>query len=359
MKKLVEKGMEEGASGFSTGLVYPPNVFSSTHELIELCKSVAKYDGCFVVHMRNESFKIDEAIEEMFEVARKSGIRLHLSHFKIIGERNRHFYPVILRKIEEAREEGLEVTFDQYPYTAASTVLHSILPPWMHDGGNEKMIERLKSSEIRKEIEKELNEGTTFENWVYNVGWKNIIVSSVGSEDNKELEGKSLKEIAKIRNKEPIDSTCDLLVEEEGDVTMVTYWGKEEDITEAMKSPYHIVGSDSIFGGKPHPRLYGTHPRILGRYVREERVLRLEEAIHHMTGAPAQLLRLENRGLLRKDYWADVVVFDPNSVRDTATFEDPVQDPVGIESVIVNGKVCIEDGKAISFEGDGRVLFNI
>lgn len=357
MRKIVEKSIKEGAIGFSTGLVYPPNVFSNTEELIEICKGVAKYDGCFVVHIRNESFSIIEAFDEMLEVARKTGVRLHISHFKVIGSKNRHYYPQILKKMQEARSEGIEITFDQYPYTAGSSILHSILPPWVHDGGTEKMLTRLKDKTVREQIAVELEESTEFENWVYNVGWESIIISSVNTRKNKYCEGKNMIEISEIRNQSPTEAMCDLLIEEHGNVLMIDHWGREEDIIKAMKSPYHIVGSDGIFGNNPHPRLYGTHPRILARYVRELGVLTLEEAIHHMTGAPAQLMRLKDRGLLKEGYWADIIVFDPNKVQDNGTYEVPKQEPTGIETVIVNGKVTISNGNATD-NGIGKVLSN-
>ncbi len=357
MRKHVEEGMEEGAFGFSSGLVYPPNVFSATEELIEICKGVAKYDGCFVVHMRNESFNILEALEEMILVARESGVRLHISHLKVIGIKNRQYYPAILEKMKSAREEGIEITFDQYPYTAGSTVFHAILPPWMHDGGSEKMVSRLKDLSIRQKLKKEIQESKDFENWVFNCGWDNIIVSSVGSNRNKVYEGKSVTEISELKDSEPADTAFDLLIEEEGNITMIVHWGLEEDIVTAMKSPYHIVGSDSIFGGKPHPRLSGTQPRILSRYVRDKGVLRLEEAIHHMTGSPAQLLRLDKRGVLQKDYWADIVIFDPNTVLDQATFDEPTSEPSGINYVLVNGEICVEEGLC-NLKGHGEVLTN-
>lgn len=356
MRKHVEKGMEQGAFGFSSGLVYPPNVFSNTEELIEICKGVAKYDGCFVVHMRNESFNILEAVDEMIRVAIESGVRLHISHLKVIGIKNRKYYKDVLRKIERARSEGIEVTFDQYPYTAGSTVFNAILPPWMHDGGTTEMIAKLKDEKTRQKVKKELLESKDFENWVYNCGWENIIVSSVESDINSVYEGKSVSEIAQMKEKEPADAAFDLLIEEENNVTMVVHWGLEEDIESAMQSPYHIVGSDSIFGGKPHPRLSGTQPKILSRYVRERNILRLEEAIHHMTGLPAQLLRLKDRGILRNNYWADIVVFDDNLIQDMSTYDEPNKDPVGISSVIVNGKVCVEEGEC-NLSGNGDVLY--
>ncbi|SFD88395.1 N-acyl-D-amino-acid deacylase [Lentibacillus persicus] len=355
MRKHVEEGLEQGALGFSSGLVYPPNVFSNTEEIIEICKGVAEYDGCFVVHMRNESFNILEAVDEMIQVAIESGVRLHLSHLKVIGVKNRQYYPQIIEKIEKARSLGIEVTFDQYPYTAGSTVFNAILPPWTHDGGTEEMLARLKDPNTRKKIKYELEESRDFENWVYNCGWENIIVSSVGSDNNKKFEGKSVSEIAELRETTAADAAFDLLIEEKGNITMVVHWGLEEDMESAMESPYHIVGSDSIFGGKPHPRLSGTQPRVLSRYVREKGILRLEEAIHHMTGAAAQLLRLDKRGILQKDYWADVVVFDPDEVADKSTYDEPNNEPVGIDYVIVNGQICVEEGEC-HLTGNGSVL---
>lgn len=355
MRSYVEEGMRQGAVGFSTGLVYPPNVFSSTEELIEICKGVAQHDGCFVVHMRNESFNILEAVDEMLTVAKESNVRLHISHLKVIGIKNRHFYSDVLDKIAEARSQGIEVTFDQYPYTAGSTVFHAILPPWVHDGGTEYMLNRLRDPMTRAEIIKEMETSKDYENWVLNCGWNNIIVSSVEKHHNKQYEGKSVEEIAKHKGDKPADVALDLLVEEKGNVTMIVYWGKEEDIEQAMKSPYHIVGSDSIFGSKPHPRLSGTYPRMLSKYVRERKVLRLEEAIHRMTGAPAQLLRLDKRGILQKGYWADIVVFDADEVSDQATYENPKQDPVGIDYVIVNGHIGVKQGEC-NLRGNGTVL---
>lgn len=357
MRELVEKGMEEGAIGFSTGLVYPPNSFCATDELIEICKGVAKYDGCLVVHMRNESTHILEALDEMLEVVKHTGVRLHLSHFKVIGIRNRASYSQVLAKIDEARQEGMEITFDQYPYTAASTVFSAILPPWVHDGGTEMMLARLKNEADRIKIKEDFVNNTSYENWVFNCGWENIIVSSIGARELMKFEGKSIKEIAEIKQASPDDIALDLLAEANGNVTMVVHWGLEEDIVTFMKSPYHMVGSDSIFGGKPHPRLYGTQPRILGRYVRDLQILTLEEAIHHMTGSPAQLLRLKDRGLLKEGYYADIVIFNPETVCDKATFTNTLEEPVGIEYVLVNGNVCIEEGTYVEAL-HGKVIKN-
>ena len=355
MTKLVEEGMNQGAIGVSSGLIYPPNVFSNKEELVAICKGAIKKDGVFVVHIRNESNKALEALEEVVDVARQTGIRLHVSHFKVAGKRNRDKYTLFLQKLDEAREEGIEVTFDQYPYTAGSTVLHSILPPWMHSGGTETMLKKLEDEDIRAKIKQEFIENGDYENWVFNCGWENIVVNAVKTEQNKHIEGKNMVEIAQLRGQEPDDAALDLLVEESAAITMTVHWGVEEDLIYGMKHPLQMVGSDGIFGGKPHPRLYGTFARVLGRYVRDEKVFTLAEGIRKMTGAAAQMLRLKDRGYLREGYWADVVVFDPKKIEDHATYDDPLQLPSGILHVIVNGELVVHHGE---FTGNlkGQVL---
>ncbi|KNB73566.1 aminoacylase [Brevibacillus reuszeri] len=343
MRELVEEGMRQGAVGLSSGLIYPPNLYSCKEELIEICKGAAKYDGCFVVHMRNESNHILEAIDEMLDVARGSGVRLHISHFKVIGRRNRASFQKALEKMDQARAEGIEVTFDQYPYTAGSTVLHALLPPWMHDGGTEELLAKLKDEDIRSKIKADFDHNHDFENWVESCGWGNIVIASVTTEKNRAAEGKNLLQIAAMRETSPADAVFDLLLEENAGVTMVISWGEEADITNALGHPLQIVGSDGIFGGKPHPRLYGTFPRILGRFVREQQILTMSEAIRHMTGAPAQLLRLKDRGYIAEGYWADIVIFDPNTVADQATYEEPLLEPIGIHYVLVNGEMAVNN----------------
>jgi N-acyl-D-amino-acid deacylase len=349
MRKIVEKGMEEGAVGVSSGLIYPPNLYSDKDELIEICKGAAHFDGCFVVHIRNESNKSLEALDEVIDVARITGVRLHVSHFKVAGKLNRDKFTKSLEKMDDARKEGIEVTFDQYPYTAGSTVFHSILPPWMHEGGTEQLLARLDNEEVRGKIKEDFENNGDYENWVRNCGWENIVIASVATDRNKKFENKNMLEIAQMRNRTPADAAFDLLVEEEANITMIAHWGDEEDIIYGMQHHLQIVGSDGIFGGKPHPRLYGTYPRVLGEYVREKAALSLPEAIRRMTGAPAQLLRLHDRGFLKEGYKADVVIFDPKTVKDRATYEEPLREPEGIQHVIVNGQVAVE---ASQFTGE-------
>jgi N-acyl-D-amino-acid deacylase len=345
MRELVEEGMRQGAIGVSSGLVYPPNVFSNKEELIEICKGAAKYDGCFVVHIRNESFLSLEALDEVIDVARQSGVRLHVSHFKVAGKRNREKFKQALEKMEAGREEGIEITFDQYPYTAGSTVFHAILPPWMHSGGTEEMLTRLSDPGVRNRIKDELETNTHYENWVLNCGWENITVTSVTTDKNRHVEGKNLRDIAELRGIDPADTALDLLIEESAGITMVVHWGNEEDVLFGMRHPLQIVGSDGIFGGKPHPRLYGTYPRVLGKYVREMNALSWEQGIRQMTGAPAQMMRLKDRGLLKEGYQADIVVFDQNTISDRATYDEPLLESVGMRHVIINGSIVVQDGR--------------
>ncbi|MDN4075329.1 N-acyl-D-amino-acid deacylase family protein [Fictibacillus terranigra] len=346
MQLLVEEGMKQGAVGVSSGLVYPPNVFSNKEELIAICKGAAKYDGCFVVHIRNESNHSLEALDEVIDVARQSGVRLHVSHFKVAGKTNRDKFEKALEKMDEGRNEGIEITFDQYPYTAGSTVFHAILPPWMHSGGTSALLEKLKELEIRGKIKQEFKNNEDYENWVLTCGWENILITAVSTEKNRWAEGKNMNEVAELLEAaDPADAAFDLLIEENAGITMVIHWGDEEDVIYGMRHPLQIVGSDGIFGGKPHPRLYGTYPRVLGRYVREKQALTLEQALRKMTGAPAQLLRLKDRGFIREGYAADIVVFDPNIVKDQSTYENPLEKPVGIKYVLVNGQLAVKEGK--------------
>ncbi len=355
MQKLVEIGLKQGATGVSSGLVYPPNVYSNTKELIAICEVAAKYNKVFVVHIRNESANALVALEEMLDVARATGVRLHISHFKVAGKINRDKYKQFLVEMDKAREEGIEITFDQYPYTAGSTVFHGILPPWMHAGGTKEMLERLKDETIREQIKHEFRHNKDYENWVLNCGWENIIINSVSTEKNKDLIGLNMIEISSLRNINPDEMAINLLLEEDANVNMTVHWGVEEDLIYGMKHPLQMVGSDGIFGDKPHPRLYGTFSRVLGKYARNKKIFDISEAIRKMTSAPAQLLRLKNRGLIREGNWADIVIFDPKTIKDTATYQDPLQTPNGIFYVLINGKLVVENG---DFNGEtpGKVI---
>jgi len=351
MKELLAEAMRQGAFGMSTGLIYPPCVYAGTAELTELCKVVADWGGVFVVHMRNEGDLLLESIEEVISIGRDSGVPVHISHFKASGRKNWGKVRDALELLERARAEGVDVTVDQYPYTAGSTFLSSLLPSWVHEGGTEQMLERLRDEAVKKRIAEEMTEGGRGREW----GWGNVIVTSVATEANRRFEGMTVEEIAEARGATPVEAVLDLVLEEENAVTMVGFSMSEEDIRTVMRSPLQMVCTDGIILGKPHPRVYGSFPRVLGRYVRGEGVLGLEEAVRKMTSLPAQRLGLHDRGLLRPGLWADITVFNPDTIIDRATYQDPHQFPEGVEYVVVNGVVTVDGGVHTGARA-GRVL---
>jgi len=339
MKGLLAEAMQQGAFGLSTGLIYPPCVYADTYELVELCKVAADYGGIFVVHMRNEGARLLESIDEVVAVGKGAGVPVHISHFKASGERNWGKVVDALRMLEQARMEGVELTVDQYPYVAGSTFLSSLLPVWAHEGGTERMLERLQNQETRTRMVADMREDERGGGR----GWGNILVTSVSTEGNKRFEGKSIEEIAEARSQSPLDAVFDLILEEENAVSMVSFSMSEEDIRTVMRSPLQMVCTDGLVLGKPHPRAYGSFPRVLGRYVREG-VLDLQEAVRKMTSLPAQTFGFHDRGLLRPGMCADIIIFDPDTVIDNATYQDPIQFPEGIEYVVVNGVVTVDGG---------------
>lgn len=350
MKQVLSRSMREGACGLSTGLIYPPCVYADTEELTELCRVVSAHGGIFVVHMRNEGDRLLESIEEVERIGIDSGVPVHISHFKASGERNWGKVVEALNALEEARGEGVDVTVDQYPYVAGSTFLSSLLPTWMHEGGVEKMLERLRDSDIRKKVAEDMRGSGRGSGW----GWGNILVTSVKTEGNRGSEGKTLEEIARARGGTPLEALFDLILEEDNAVTMVSFSMSEDDVRTVMRSPLQMVCTDGIVLGKPHPRAYGSFPRVVGRYVREG-VLRLEQAVRKTTSMPAQRFDLHYRGILRPGMCADVAIFDPKTIVDTATYDDPIQFPEGIEYVIVNGEITVEGGEHTGVRA-GKIL---
>ncbi len=360
MQRTAREAMLSGAFGMSLGMVYYPCILADVGELSELCKAVAEYRGILVIHMWNESDMLLDSIERSAHVARSAGVPLHISHFKVAGRQNWGRAAEALSVVESLRGSGLDVTFDQYPYVAASTMLTCILPPWSLTGGAGAMVKHLSDPSGRERIRRDIEEGIVENGMMWDndaklAGWEGLVIASVASEKNRRWEGQSLKEISKERGVHPADAAMDLILEEQGAVTVVEFLASEEDVRTIMKSRHHMACSDGIYGGKPHPRLYGTFPRILGRYVREEGVLQLEEAVRHMTWMPARRLGLRDRGLILDGMAADIVVFDPAAVRDTATYADPVSYPEGIDWVLVNGEVVVEQG-AHTGARPGRVL---
>ncbi len=358
MGQMILEGMEAGAVGLSTGLIYPPCSYADREELADLNRYTAEAGGFFVVHMRNESHRVLDSFEEMRWVSEKSGCPLHISHLKVAGEANRGMWPDLLAAIDDARSSGLDVTFDQYPYAAGSTMLDALLPKWVHAGGTRSMIERLRDPKTRLRIYEELNSAESSgeaENMYARGGPSSVMVTWVKSEKNSWVIGKNLQEIADGMDEHPVNALMDLLAEEELAATMISFWGTEDDIVPAMQHPAGMACTDGIYGPHPHPRLGGAFPRILGEFVRNRGVLTLPQAIKRMTSTSARRLGLDDRGVIEAGKKADVVVFDAETVESLATYEEPLQPPRGIEYVFVNGSLAVEDGR-VTGARKGRVL---
>ena len=355
MKDYIRDAMEAGAFGISTGLIYTPQAYAETDEVLELTKEVAKYNGLYFSHIRNEGNLVIEAIQEVIDIVEKSGCRGgQIAHHKVSGKANWGRSKETLKLIEETNQCGINITCDQYPYNRGATSLMTLLPPWSHEGGPEKLVERLKDSKEKEKIKKDLYAGTNYESFVKNIGWECVYISSLETEKWSKYMGKSLTEITKAEGKEDeFEVLCEILIDEEAKGGMTVESMGEEDIQRIMKGRYTMIGCDGsslpltgpLSYGKPHPRFYGTFPRVLGHFVREKKIMSLETAIRKITSFPAQTLGLADRGLIKENMWADVVVFDQEKIIDKATFTDPHQLSVGIEYVLVNGDVVIEKGE--------------
>jgi N-acyl-D-amino-acid deacylase len=346
MREITRRELEAGAVGVSSGLIYIPCAYSELTEIVEICKVAAEFDAPFVVHQRSEADDILSSMEEILQVGRLSGVRLHFSHFKVCGKKNWDKIDAVLSLLDTAREEGLKVSFDQYPYVAGSTMLGVILPPWAHAGGTDCLLERLQDPEQRRRMVQDIETGLPgWDNFVEFAGLDQIFVTSVNTPANTDLIGKNLIDIGRMRGKNPYDAVFDLLYEEENAVGMVDFYGIEEHIVRFLTRPEQNICTDGLLSGKPHPRAFGAFPRVLGKYVREEKALSLESAIHKMTGKTAEVFNLRDRGRIAEGYAADLVVFDPDTVIDRGTFIDPIQYPVGVEAVLVNGQLVVTEGK--------------
>jgi N-acyl-D-amino-acid deacylase len=365
MRELVRKEMEAGALGIGTSLIYPPAFYAKTEELIELCKVAAKYQGKYISHMRSEGNQLFEALDELLRISREANIPAELYHIKAAGKKNWPKENELLARIERAQKEGLNVRADMYTYTAAGTGLDACLPPWTEDGGYPALFKRLRDRAMREKIKAEVQvDSDKWENLYLAAGSPDkILLVGFKSEKLKPLTGKTLAEVAKIRGKEPIETLFDLLIEDRGYTEVAVFGMSEPDVLLALKQPWVSICNDSqgtstegLLGKEhPHPRAYGTFPRILRKYVREDHQLTLPEAIRKFTALPAQRLRLTDRGVLKQGMWADVVVFDPATLHDRATFESPNQLSEGMEYVLVNGVPVIEGGK-MTGALPGRVL---
>ncbi|MGQ9719874.1 MAG: N-acyl-D-amino-acid deacylase family protein [Candidatus Jordarchaeum sp.] len=346
MKRLTEQSMRAGAFGLSAGLIYIPGIFAENEELIELCKVVSKYGGIFTMHIRGEGDTGIEAIQEAVEIARKANVPLEISHFKCEGKRNWGNASKRLELIENARKEGLDVTADFYPYTFALTFLHSLFPPWLFKDGLGSITEKLKDSNVREQLRKYIKVAGDVIGISNEEDWGTVVLSNPS---NPRYRGKSILEIAKEREREIIDTVCDLIQSEGISLGILLHWMCEEDVDEIAKHPITMVGSDGAVatsqGEMMHPRYYGTFARVLGHQVREKKLIRIEEAIRKMTSFPAQRFGILNRGILREGMYADCVVFNPERIIDRASIAEPNRLSEGIEYVIVNGTLVFEKGK--------------
>ena len=353
---ILEREMQAGAFGFSTGLMYSPCVFAKTEELVELCKVVAKYDGVFAVHQRSEANDILQSMQEVLDIGRKSGVKVHFSHFKVCGSKNWGLLGAMLELLDQAQTEGIRVSFDQYPYSAGSTILGAVLPPWAHEGGTEKLLERLQKPDLRRQMIRDIERGIPgWDNIIEFAGLEKIFIAGIASKTNQDLTGKNLAEIGRIRDKDPYDAIFDLLYEERNTVHIVDFYGTEDHVIRLLNRPEQNVCTDGLFGERPHPRIFGSYPRVLGKYVREEKTISLEAAIRKMTGKAAETFGIRQRGLLREEYFADIVVFDPGTIKDRGTFSDPIHYPEGIQYVLINGNIVVSQGEYRKFLA-GKVL---
>jgi dihydroorotase/N-acyl-D-amino-acid deacylase len=366
MKQLVAQAMEQGALGLSSSLQYVPDRFATTDELVELARVAASYGGIYITHQRSESGKIFESLDEVFAIAERAKIPAEIFHLKTAYKANWGKMPEVLARIRAARSRGLDVTANQYPYVRASNGLDACLPLWVREGGKDQMLARLKDPAQRDRIRKDMDEPNpaTWENqWYGSGGSDGVLLSSVLSDGLKKYEGKTLTEIGKLMGKDPRDAVMDLVIADNGESSVVISIMREDDVQVALKDPTVAVGTDSgaraqdgpLADSKSHPRGWGSFPRILGKYVRDEHLLTLEDAIRKMTSRPAARVGLADRGLLRPGMMADITVFDPATIRDVATFDDPNRYSTGVKWVIVNGRAVVADG-AITEARPGRAL---
>jgi N-acyl-D-amino-acid deacylase len=346
MGDLVTEALEDGALGFSTGLVYAPQVNADTDEVRALASRLEPYGRPFVAHIRSEGHAIWEALDEFADVGAEAGVPVHLSHYKLSGREQQGKADRANAFVEACRDRGIDFTAEQYPYTAGNTTLASVLPPWVHAGSREETMARLRDDDARERMRRDIEEWR-IDGWNNNagaIGWENVEVTDVDEGPNRPYEGMRVDGIAAERDVHPVDAVCDLLVEEEMDVNMFVHAMTEADVRAIMANERVAVASDGLFGGRPHPRVYGTYPRVLGRYVREENLLTLEEAVRKMTSLPARIVGIESKGLVREGMDADLVVFDPVAVGSDADYDDPAQYPRGIEHVLVDGEFVVRGG---------------
>src|SRR5213595_1213680 len=355
MRELVRKEMEAGALGIGTSLIYPPAFYAKTEELIELSKVAAKYQGKYISHIRSEGNQLLPALEELIRISREAGLPAEVYHIKAAGKRNWPLLDQMIARIEAARKEGLKITADMYAYTASGTGLDACLPPWTQDGGYTALFTRLRDKATREKIAAEVRtDSDAWENIYLSVGSPDkILLVGFKSEQLKPLTGKSLAEVAKARGKDPVETIMDLLVEDESRISAIYFEMAEENVRKEMTKPWISFGSDEasqapegvFLKSNPHPRAYGNFARVLGKYVREEKLISLSDAVRRLSGLPATNLGLDRRGFIKEGMFADLVVFDPATIADRATFVQPHQYAAGVKHVFVNGQQVLKDGE--------------
>jgi len=366
MRELVRQEMEAGALGVTTALIYPPAFYARTEELIELCKVAAKYKGKYIAHIRSEGNQLIEAVEETLRISREAGLPAEIYHLKASGESNWGKMNKVIAMINEARRKGVKITADMYTYTAGSTGLDAAMPPWVFDGGRAAADKRLQDPETRKRIAKAISTPTNdWENLYQLAGSpERILLVGFRTEALKPLTGKTLAEAAKLRGKDPIETIMDLVYEDHSRVQTVYFMISEDNIKKQLRQPWVSLGSDAasmspegaFLRSSTHPRAYGNFARLLGKYVREEKVITLQEAVRRLSGLPAANLGLEHRGFLKPGMFADVVIFDPATIADRATYENPHQYSIGVKDVFVNGVQVLKDGEHTGAK-PGRALW--
>jgi N-acyl-D-amino-acid deacylase len=365
MRALVREAMRDGAVGVSTSLQYPPAPYAKTDELVALATEAAAYGGIYATHMRSEGAEIDAALDEAIRIGREARIPVEVWHLKVAGKRNWGRMPRVVARIDSARAAGVDIAANTYAYPAWFNSMSAFIPPWAHDGGAARLVARLKDPADRRRIRREMLDpkGGWDNEWQEIPGPSSVLIGVVHNPELLPYQGKTLAQVATLRHTDAIDALFDVLIEDNADTYVAVFGMSEPDVALALKQPWVSIDNDSqgtspegLLGKEhPHPRAYGTFPRILRKYVREERKLTLEDAIRKFTSLPAQRMRLGDRGVLKVGMWADVVVFDPARVRDRATFAEPNQLSEGMQWVLVNGIPVIADGKATGTL-PGRVL---
>ena len=361
MKQHVHEAMRAGAVGMSTGLVSPPGTYSETGEIVELARVVAEHRGLYASHIRGEAGNLIDAVNEAISIGRQAKLPVEISHHKAAGKENWGKTRITLLAIEAANKKGQTVRVDVYPYRAGSAGLSQLVPPWAHEGGRDAMLKRLADAKQRAKIVRDMTYGTPKWANFFKIDWRDIQITRVSSKANQKWVGRRVAELAAARGCSGIDACLDLLIEEKGNAGMVNFIMDENEMRRVLQHPLSMIGSDGTAvsrewsEGKPHPRYYGCFPRVLGLYVRQEKLLSLEAAIHKMTDMPARQLGLPDRGLLKIGNAADVVLFSEKKIIDRATFDDPHQYPEGIDSVIVNGRLVVHRGKHLGVR-PGKIL---